>query len=109
VLRELAGVKQFTTATGASWSNALEAARTMRDRVGKEPAYRDSSPELADLVIKTGEALADRAKVTADAKTLGEAESAVAVLEGVAGENAKALADTFAVAEQAFRGEVGGP
>ena len=61
VLRALADVRQYTATTGASWSNALMAARKMVDTVGKEPAYRDVSTELAELVIKTGEALADRA------------------------------------------------
>ena len=39
-----ANVRQFATATGSSWSHALEAERAMVEKVGKEPAYRDSSP-----------------------------------------------------------------
>ncbi|MHC5542279.1 FHA domain-containing protein, partial [Singulisphaera rosea] len=77
VLKALANVRQFTSSTGASWTNALEAEREMLEKVSQEPAYRDSSSDLADEVIKTGEALADRSKSTADARTLGEAEAAL--------------------------------
>ncbi|WP_406699924.1 PQQ-binding-like beta-propeller repeat protein [Singulisphaera sp. Ch08] len=85
VLRALANVRQFTSSTGASWSNALTAEREMLDQVGDEPAFRDSSIELAELVLKTGESLADRARVVADAASLGEAESALALHARVAG------------------------
>jgi hypothetical protein len=91
VLRALANVRQFTSATGASWSNALEAEYAMVDAVGQEPAYRDSSPDLDDLVLKTGEALADRAKATGDAKALAEAENAAALHARIAGPSAGAL------------------
>ncbi|AGA29349.1 outer membrane protein assembly factor BamB family protein [Singulisphaera acidiphila] len=93
VFRALANVRQYTSNTGASWSNALPAEREMLDQVGNEPAYRDSSTELAELVLKTGEALADRAKATADAKTLVEAESALALHAKVAGSGAKLQLD----------------
>lgn len=88
VFRALANVRQYTSSTGASWSNALEAEREMIDKVGREPAYRDTSVELAELVLKTGESLADRAKATASAKILGEAEAALALHTRVAGEAA---------------------
>lgn len=88
VLRALANVSQFASATGASWSNALEAAREMADTVGEEPAYRDSSAELAGLVLKAGEGLAERARATADPKVLAEAESAVALHARVGGGSA---------------------
>jgi outer membrane protein assembly factor BamB len=91
VLRALAEVRQFTSTTGASWSNALDAERQMVETVGREPAYRDSSTELAELVVKTGEALADRARTTGDAKVLAEAEAAVALHARIAGEGAPAL------------------
>lgn len=91
VLRALANVRQFTTSTGASWSNALTAEREMLDQVSDEPAYRDSSTELAELVLKTGESLADRARLTADAKTLSEAEAAQALHARVKGSASGAL------------------
>jgi len=91
VFRALANVRQFTTASGASWSNALEAARAMVDQVSDEPAYRDSSSDLDDQVIKAGEALADRAKVSGDAKLLAEAESAVSLHNRIAGASAESL------------------
>src|SRR4029079_9881965 len=88
VLRALADVRQYTSTTGASWSNALMSARKMADTVGKEPAYRDVSTELAELVIKTGEALADRARIAAEAPLVAEAESALALHTRVAGKAA---------------------
>ncbi len=87
----MANVRQFTSATGASWSNALEAERAMVDSVGQEAAYRDASPDLDELVLKTGEALADRAKATGDARALAEAESAAALHARIAGPSAGAL------------------
>lgn len=89
VLRALANVRQYTSSTGASWTNALEAEREMLEKVAQEPAYRDSSSDLADEVIRTGEALADRAKATADARTLGEAEAAFTLHARVAGSSAQ--------------------
>jgi outer membrane protein assembly factor BamB len=91
VLRALANVRQFASTTGASWSHALEAARAMVADVSREPAYRDSSPELDELVLKAGEALADRSRAAADALVLAEAESAVALHQQVAGQSAAAL------------------
>jgi outer membrane protein assembly factor BamB len=91
VHRAMADVRQYTTGAGASWSMALEAERRMADGVGKEPAFRDASTELAEQIIKTGENLADRAKLTADPKVLAEAESCVVLHERVAG----ASAETF--------------
>ena len=52
VLRALANVRQFTATTGASWTNALEAERAMVRTVSGEPSYRDSSTELAELVLQ---------------------------------------------------------
>ncbi|MDR3633999.1 MAG: PQQ-binding-like beta-propeller repeat protein [Isosphaeraceae bacterium] len=91
VLRALANVRQFTGATGASWSLALQAEREMVERVGKEEAYRDASTELAELVIRTGEELAERARVSTEPKVLGEAESAVALHAEIAGQAAESL------------------
>jgi outer membrane protein assembly factor BamB len=91
VHRAMANVRQYTSAAGASWSLALEAEREMLETVGDQPDYRDSSPELEELVIRTGENLADRARLTADPKVLAEAESAVSLHAKVAGKAADAL------------------
>jgi outer membrane protein assembly factor BamB len=91
VLRSLANVRQFASASSGSWSNALEAEQAMVEAVGGTPEYRDSSTELAELILKTAEALADRAKATADPKALAEAESAVALHARVAGPSAQAF------------------
>ena len=85
VLRALANVRQFASPPGTSWSNALEAEREMVRTMSGEPAYRDTSIDLAELVLKTGEGLAERARATADAKVLAEAESAVSLFAHVAG------------------------
>ena len=42
--------------------------------VAREPSYRDSSTELAEQVLKTAEGLADRARGSADARVLAEAD-----------------------------------
>jgi outer membrane protein assembly factor BamB len=88
VLRALANVRQFTAQTGTSWAEALEAERAMVRTVGREPAYRDASSELADLILQTAGGLAERARGTADARTLAEAESAVALHAQVIGKSA---------------------
>ena len=91
VLRALANVRQFASPSGGSWSNALEAEQAMVKSVGKLTPFRDASVELAELIIKTGEALADRAKVSADPKSLAEAEATVALHARVAGASAVAF------------------
>src|SRR5205085_1808642 len=68
-----------------------ESEREMVRKVGREPDFRDSSADLAELILKTGEGLADRARATADAQTLALAEEAVALHERVAGKPAEAL------------------
>lgn len=91
VHRAMANVRQYTTAAAASWTLALVAEREMLASVGAEPEYRDSSTELEELVLRTGENLADRARTSADAQTLAEAESTVELHAKVAGEAAGAL------------------
>jgi outer membrane protein assembly factor BamB len=91
VLRALANIQQFTGSTGTSWTEALAAERAMVRTLSDEPAYRDSTIELADLILKTAEGLADRARSAADPKTLAEAESAVALHARVAGKAAATL------------------
>ncbi|QEH33879.1 outer membrane biogenesis protein BamB [Aquisphaera giovannonii] len=91
VLRALANVRQYITVSGATWSTALEAAGEMLSGVGDEPAFRDSRAELADLVIRIGEGLADRARRSADENSLREAETAVTLHAQIAGESAAAF------------------
>src|SRR5262249_43602255 len=88
VMRALANVRQFVSLEGGTWSSALEAAREMQEHVGKQPEFRDERVELAELIIRIGEGLADRARHTADPKALAEAESAVPLHAVVAGEPA---------------------
>jgi outer membrane protein assembly factor BamB len=90
-LRALSDVRQYVTITGATWSSALEAAQAMVETVGDEEEFRDEKTELAELVIRIGEGLADRARRTVDAKALAEAESAVPLHARIAGESAPAF------------------
>ncbi len=89
VHRAMANVRQYASATGVSWSNALEAEREMFETVASEPEYQDSSAELDQLVLKTGEALADRAKTAADQKSLTDADAALALHRRVGGKMAE--------------------
>jgi outer membrane protein assembly factor BamB len=91
VLRALANVRQFTSTTGASWTDALDAERAMVETVSGEPGYRDSKTELAEQVLKTAEALAERARGLADPRALALAESAVPLHAKVAGSAAEAF------------------
>jgi outer membrane protein assembly factor BamB len=91
VLRAVANIRQFTATTGASWTDALAAEREMVRLVSREPAYRDSSTELAELVLQTALGLADRARNSADAATLADAEAAVALHAKVSGKPAATL------------------
>jgi hypothetical protein len=88
VIRALANVRQYVSPNGSTWSSALEAAGQMLDQVGKEEEFRDQRVDLAELVLRIGEGLADRARHGADAQSLREAESAVELHARVAGEPA---------------------
>jgi outer membrane protein assembly factor BamB len=89
VLRALANVRQYISVSGGTWLTALDAAREMDEAVASQSEYRDERPELAELVIRIGEELADRARRSADAKVLQEAESAVPLHARIAGEHAQ--------------------
>ncbi|MEO6810181.1 MAG: PQQ-binding-like beta-propeller repeat protein, partial [Isosphaeraceae bacterium] len=91
VYRALANVRQYASGAGPIWSNALEAAHEMVREVGRVPEYRDARMDLAELVLKTAEGLADRAKASADPKTLDQARQAAKFHEQVAGQAAKDL------------------
>ena len=91
VHRAMANVRQYASAAGASWSLALEAEKSMIESVGEEEAFKDSSTELDELVLKTGESLADRAKQSGDRRALDEAESIVSLHNRLTGANAESL------------------
>jgi len=93
VLRAMANVRQFISAEGGTWSSALEASREMLEQVGDVDEFRDMRVDLAELLIKVGEGLADRARLSEDAKALGEAESVVPLHAQVAGAPARAFLD----------------
>ncbi|MDG3003145.1 outer membrane protein assembly factor BamB family protein [Paludisphaera mucosa] len=90
-LRALANVRQYIAVSGATWSSALDAAREMVETVGDLPEFRDEKSELADLTIRIGEGLADRAKRDVNAKALAEAESAIPLHARIAGDSAPAF------------------
>ena len=95
VLRSFANVRQYVTAEGGTWSSALEAANEMVDQVGALPEFRDEQVNLAELIIKIGEGLADRRTQAADAKALAEAETVVGLHARVAGEPAPAFLNSL--------------
>ncbi len=100
VHRAMANVRQYTAAASASWTLALEAEREMRDTVGDLKPFRDSSSELDEQVLRTGEALADRARASADPKLLAEAESTVPLHNQLTGEAAPALLQKSALPDK---------
>jgi len=91
VMRALANVRQYVSIDGGTWSSALEAAQDMLEQVGDLEEFRDVRVDLAELIIRTGEGLADRARHSADPNALAEAESAVPLHAQVAGEPALAF------------------
>src|SRR5262249_44664195 len=84
VMRAFADVRQYISPDGSTWSSALESARSMVEQVGALPEFRDEQVDLADVLIRIGEGLADRARHSADAKSLAEAESVVPLHSQVA-------------------------
>jgi outer membrane protein assembly factor BamB len=91
VRRAMANVRQYISVSGGTWSTALDAAREMYETHGLQEEFRDERVELAELVIRIGEGLADRARRGADAKSLQEAETAVPLHAQIAGEPAPAF------------------
>lgn len=88
VLRALANVRQYTQGAAPAWTNALLAARAMVHQVGREPAYSDEATDLAEVVLKTAEGLADKARLEADSKVLAEAQTAIDLHAGIVGPKA---------------------
>ena len=66
VKRAMASVHQYTSMGAPNWTAALEAARDAYKKVGNEKGFEDDRLNLAALVLKTAEGLADRAKQAAD-------------------------------------------
>jgi outer membrane protein assembly factor BamB len=91
VMRAFADVRQYISPDGSTWSSALESARSMVEQVGALPEFRDEQVDLADVLIRIGEGLADRARHSADAKSLAEAESVVPLHSQVAKDSAPAF------------------
>jgi outer membrane protein assembly factor BamB len=91
VMRAMANVRQYSSAEGGTWSSAIEATKEMVDQFEGLEEYRDERADLAELVIRAGEGLADRARLSADTKALAEAESAIPLHARIAGEPALTL------------------
>ena len=91
VMRAFANVRQYVSPNGSTWTSALEAARQMLDEVGGEEEFRDQKVDVAELVLRIGEGLADRARHGADAEALGQAESSVELHARIAGEPAQSF------------------
>ena len=93
VYRSLARVRQHTSATSGSWTNALKEARAMVDDVSDLPEYRDVSVDLAEEIRKTAGGMLDRARDLADQAWLQEARAAIELHARVAGSAAGSLLD----------------
>jgi outer membrane protein assembly factor BamB len=91
VFLAMANVRQYYSIEGGTWSSALEASQQALDEVGSLEEFRDVRTDLGEMIIRIGEGLADRARTSADAKALGEAESAVSLHAQVVGEPALAF------------------
>ncbi len=91
VMRAFADLRQYISPDGSTWSSALEAARSMVEQVGELPEFRDEQVNLAEVLIRIGEGLADRARQSADPKSLAEAESVVPLHAQVAKDSAPAF------------------
>ncbi len=91
VISAFANVRQYVSPDGSTWSTALEAAHEMVDQTSGIEAYRDVKMDLADVVLRIGEGLADRSRTSADHKMLDLAEDAKALHAQVAGEPAVEL------------------
>src|SRR5262249_12159465 len=87
VLKALADVRQFALGAAPSWTNALQAAQKMAS-LSKEPAYQDESTELAELILKAADGLADRARQAGDRESLDQAVAALNLFKKVAGKAA---------------------
>ncbi len=90
VFRELANVRQFLSTPGPSLTNGVTAAREMLNKVSGETKFRDVRFELAELVLKASEGLADRAKSTTNPKDLDETRAAIELHNEIVADKDKA-------------------
>ncbi len=81
----------------------------MAQTLAGEPSYRDVSNELAELILKTAEALADRARVTADAGPFADGRGGVSLHANGGRQGGRGVPGTIAGTGQAGRGPGGGP
>lgn len=93
VLLGLARVRQHTGAAGTSWGNALKQAVAMVGDVSALPEFADRKMDLAELLRKIAEGLADRARDLADPGALADAGSALALHARLAGPSAASLVE----------------
>jgi outer membrane protein assembly factor BamB len=91
VLYAMADVRQFAGGATPSWTNVLNQTRKLLDNVGKLPEFEDEKIELAGIVLRAAEGLADKTRAEADAQVLKETEGAVRLLDRIAGKAADAM------------------
>jgi outer membrane protein assembly factor BamB len=91
VQRALAKVKQFSDVQAPNWTETVKAAREMVQELESEPAFADTREELAALVLRSAEELADLAAASADEKILGESQATLTLHDKLAGEKAVAI------------------
>ncbi len=109
VYRALSRVRQHTSATSGSWTNAFKEAEAMLGEVADVAEYRDVSVDLATEVRGIAEGMLDRARDLADPAWLTQANRAIAFHARVAGSAADSLLarskvpDKLAQAEAAIR------
>ena len=106
VLYNVAEVRQFASGAAPSWTVVLEKVRKMIDAVGKFKEYDDEKTELAEIVLRAAEGLADRTKQEAqtrlqeapdsekeqgDPKSLKETDGAIRLLTAIAGKSSEKM------------------
>ena len=85
VARAIANVHQYVSSGTPNWTAALASEKEGLKKVGNEPAFVDERMNLADLVLRTAQGLADSAKAAASADLLSEAGKAISLHDAVAG------------------------
>ncbi|MDX2039145.1 MAG: PQQ-binding-like beta-propeller repeat protein [Isosphaeraceae bacterium] len=100
VLRGIASVRRFTGSTGASWTQALEAATKLVDDHGERDEFQDVANELGEQLIAVAEAEADQAKTLTEAEPLARVDSALALHARVLGESSAKFVEKSAVSRK---------
>lgn len=85
VLHALADVRQFSGGITPSWTEVIKKSKKMIEDVGKYKEFEDEKLELAEIVLKAAEGMADNTKAKADAALLKETEGASLLLSIVLG------------------------